>query len=349
MHQRIIRLIADIDEFKGHWNGFRGLPRDTLNSMKRFATIESIGSSTRIEGAALSDSEVEDLLHGLDTRSFRSRDEQEVAGYAQAIRLVYDAWQDMELTESMIKGLHRQLLQHSAKDEWHLGDYKHHPNHVAAFDSDGRQIGIVFETTSPFETPMAMANLIQLTQHQLHDPDHHPLLAIGEFIVRFLAIHPFQDGNGRLARILTNLLLLRAGYSYVPYSSLEQLIEANKEEYYRALRESQQNLDTGNSPSDTESVQPDLDAWLLFFFEMLKKQTELLKQAIELETELTVLPDLSQAIVDIARQRGQVTVADVQRVTNANRNTIKLHLRNLIEQHQLVLHGKGRGAYYTLS
>ena len=339
MQQRIIRLIAEIDEFKGLWHGIQGMPEESLNSMKRFATIESIGSSTRIEGAALSDEEVEDLLHGLETRSFRSRDEQEVAGYALAIRLVYDAWGEMNLTESMIKGMHRQLLQYSAKDEWHLGEYKHHPNHVAAFDKDGRQIGIVFETVSPFDTPMAMTDLIRETRQNLDDPDIHPLITIGDFVVRFLAIHPFQDGNGRLARILTNLLLLRSGYTYVPYSSLERLVEANKEEYYRALRSSQKSLDT---------PEPDTSLWLLFFLELLKKQKDLLQQAIDREKDLSVLPELSRTILEIARQRGRVTPADVQRLAGANRNTIKGHLKSLVEQGRLVLHGKGRGAHYTL-
>jgi len=339
MHKRILRLIAEIDEFKGMWHSSGVLPEASLNSLKRFATIESIGSSTRIEGVSLSDREVEYLINGLEAKSFRSRDEQEVAGYAQAISLVYEAWEDMVLTESMIKGLHRQLLQYSDKDEWHLGEYKKHPNHVAAFDSDGRQIGIVFETLSPFQTPMVMKDLVQETQRNLDDPDFHPLLAIGEFVVRFLAIHPFQDGNGRLVRILTNLLLLRSGYSYVPYSSLERLVEANKEEYYKSLRASQKTL------SDDH---PELEPWILFFLEMLKKQKELLLQAIDQEKTLTVLPELSNSILDIVRQAGRVTTADVVRITNANRSTIKRHLKSLVEQQLLALHGKGRGAYYTI-
>ncbi len=339
MHTRILRLIAEIDEFKGMWHSSSVLPEESLKSLKRFATIESIGSSTRIEGATLSDQEVETILQGLTTKSFRSRDEQEVAGYAQAICLVYDAWENMPLTESMIKSLHRQLLQYSTKDEWHQGEYKKHPNHVAAIDADGRQIGIVFETLSPFETPMAMTELVHEIQQKLDDPDLHPLLAIGEFIVRFLAIHPFQDGNGRLARILTNLLLLRSGYTYVPYSSLERLVEANNEEYYRSLRTSQKGL--SKDPSTFET-------WMLFFLKMLKKQKELLLHAIEQEKMLTTLPELSKSIIAIARQRGRVTTADVLHITNANRSTIKKHLKNLVEQHRFVLHGKGRGSYYTI-
>lgn len=338
MQQRIIRLIAEIDEFKGLWRGSKRLSEDILAHLRRFATIESIGSSTRIEGAKLTDQEVENLLSNLETYSFRSRDEQEVAGYAEAIRLVYEAWNEMDLTESMIKSLHKQLLQYSEKDDWHIGEYKKHPNHVAAIDADGRQIGIVFETTSPFETPLMMSDLLVETRTSLEDASVHPLLVIGEFILRFLAIHPFQDGNGRLARILTNLLLLRSGYEYVPYSSLERLVEANKEEYYRALRRSQITLD---------NEKPELEHWLVFFLEMLKKQKDLLEETIQLEQSLEKLPPISGQIVDLIRQRGKVTPAEIVQATNVNRNTVKYHLRQLVETGKIKRQGRGRGSFYT--
>jgi len=339
MNQKIIRLIAEVDEFKGLWRGSQGLPEQVLASLKRFATIESIGSSTRIEGSKLMDSEVEYLLSNMETRSFRSRDEQEVAGYAEVIRLVYEVWREMELTESTIKGLHKQLMQHSEKDHWHMGEYKKHPNHVAAFDSDGRQIGIVFETLSPFETPMAMTDLVASIRAALTSEEIHPLLAIAEFVLRFLAIHPFQDGNGRLARILTNMLLLRAGYDYVPYSSLERLIEANKEEYYRTLRASQQTL---------KGDRPDFEPWDLFFLGLLKRQKELLETAIEREALLEELPVTSRMIVDLLKQRGRATISDIVKSGGMNRNTVKVHLRQLVTEGKIVQQGSGRGSYYQL-
>ncbi len=339
MDSRIVRLIAEIAEFKGLWKGSQGLPEHVLLSLRRFATIESVGSSTRIEGAKLTDGEVEALLSNLQIRSFHSRDEQEVAGYAEAIHLVYDAWQDMDLTESMIRGLHNRLLKYSEKDAWHRGDYKKNPNHVAAFDVDGRQIGIVFETTSPFETPMAMTDLVATTRDELGNENIHPLLAIGEFIVRFLAIHPFQDGNGRLARILTNLMLLRAGYEYVPYSSLERLVEANKEDYYRALKSTQQTLARDN---------PNLEPWHLFFLEMLKRQKELLEEAIRRETELEKLPMASLAILNLLRERGRVNMGEIVKASGINRNTLKAHLRSLVMNGKILQRGKGRGSYYVL-
>ena len=337
MNDRILQLIAEIDEFKGFWNGMQSLPEASLQSLRRFATIESVGSSTRIEGARLTDAEVAVLLAGIDIQSFRTRDEQEAAGYADAMRVVYESWRHMELTESMIRSLHKTLLQHSAKDEWHLGNYKTLANHVAAFDEQSKQIGVVFETASPFETPQAMAALVEATRRTLENRERHPLLSIGEFVVHFLAIHPFQDGNGRLSRVLTTLLLLRAGYDYVPFNSLERLVEANKARYYQALRNSQV-----TDPKESA----DTTAWLEFFLEMLMRQKELLRKAIEREQRVAVLPSPLSEILEIAREHGSLQVADVVRVQSIGRNTAKKRLQRLVELGELHLIGKGRGARY---
>jgi Fic family protein len=232
-------VVAEIDEFKGAWRALGTLAPERLSALRRVATIESIGSSTRIEGSRLSDREVERLLSNLEIKSFGSRDEQEVAGYAEVMETVFASWSDIPPTENHIKQLHRDLLRYSDEDERHRGGYKTAANSVAAFDIDGQQVGIVFETTSPCDTPGRMAELVSWYNEAARLGALHPLLAIGLFAVVFLEIHPFQDGNGRLSRVLTTLLLLRAGYAYVPYSSLESVIEQSKEGYYLALRRTQ--------------------------------------------------------------------------------------------------------------
>ena len=218
-------LIAEIDEFKGAWKALGTLAPERLSALRRVATIESIGSSTRIEGSKLSDSEVEKLLSNLSVHSFASRDEQEVAGYAETMEQIFQSWEYIPLTENHVCQLHRDLLRHSDKDERHRGNYKTTPNNVVVFDAEGNQLGVVFETATPFDTPQLMAELLDWTNAALETKRLHPLLVIGIFTVTFLAIHPFQDGNGRLSRILTTLLLLRCGYAYTPYSSLESVIE----------------------------------------------------------------------------------------------------------------------------
>ncbi|SFM51146.1 Fic/DOC family protein [Nitrosomonas nitrosa] len=192
------------------------LAPDRLSALRRVATIESIGSSTRIEGSKLSDREVEQLLSNLEIKSFTTRDEQEVAGYAEVMDLVGSKWQDIPFTENPIKQLHQILLRYSEKDTWHRGNYKINSNSVAAFDETGAQIGIVFQTASPFDTPRLMTELVAWVNQERETARLHPLLIIALCVVVFLKIHPFQDGNGRLSRVLTTLLLLQAGYAYVP-------------------------------------------------------------------------------------------------------------------------------------
>ena len=211
----MLNLIAEVDEFKGAWSALGTLAPERLSALRRVATIESVGSSTRIEGSRLSDREVARLLSDLAIPSFASRDEQEVIGYAETMNLAFSSWREITLTGNHVRQLHRVLLAHSEKDEWHRGNYKTSSNNVAAFDDSGRQVGIVFETATPFDTPRLMSELVGWLDNEIENRRFHSLLLIGIFVVVFLEIHPFQDGNGRLSRILTTLLLLQSGYSYV--------------------------------------------------------------------------------------------------------------------------------------
>ena len=337
----ILSLIAEIDEFKGAWRAIGRIAPERLSSLRRVATIESIGSSTRIEGAKLSDRDVERLLLNLQIGSFATRDEQEVAGYAEIMNTIFSHWENIPLTENHIKQLHRDLLIHSEKDERHRGAYKTLNNHVEAFDENGKSLGVVFATAAPFDTPRLMAELVLWVRAREGAKDLHPLLIIAIFIVVFLEIHPFQDGNGRLSRVLTTLLLLRAGYSYVPYSSLESVIEQSKEGYYLALRRTQGTIRTSK---------PDWNPWLEFFLRALQQQKRRLEKKIERERIiLGDLPELSVQILELARERGRVSVAEVAKVTGISRNTVKVHLRTLADQGHLTRHGAGRGAWYALS
>jgi Fic family protein len=334
----ILGLIARIDEFKGAWRALGVLAPDRLSAMRRVATVESIGSSTRIEGSRLSDREVERLLSDLRIKTFATRDEQEVAGYAELMGRVFSSWQDIALTENHIKQLNRDLLIYSEKDAWHRGNYKTSSNSVVAFDENGRQIGVVFETATPFDTPRLMTELVTWMQEERGAERLHPLLLIGLWVVVFLEIHPFQDGNGRLSRVLTTLLLLQAGYAYVPYSSLEGVIEQNKEAYYLALRQTQGTIRSGA---------PNWQPWLVFFLRSLAEQVRRLNTKIERERlVLAPLPELSVQIVELAREHGRVTMGDVIRLTGASRNTLKQHFRTLVDQGHITRHGSGRGSWY---
>lgn len=337
----ILNFIAEIDEFKGAWRALGSLAPDRLSALRQVATIESVGSSTRIEGSRLTNREVAHLLANLRIQSFGSRDEQEVAGYANTMDLVFTSWQDIPLTESSVRQLHRELLAFSQKDDWHRGGYKTASNSVAAFDERGRQVAVIFETADPFDTPRLMGDLIGWANTEMESRRLHPLLVIGIFVVDFLAIHPFQDGNGRLSRILTTLLLLQAGYAYVPYSSLESVIEQSKDRYYLALRQTQ-----GTIGDDA----PDWQPWLGFFLHALQQQMARLQVKLEREHLLASdLPELSITIIDYVREHGRAGLRDLVTLTGANRNTVKAHLRDLVDRRLLALHGTGRGSWYSLS
>lgn len=337
----ILRLIAEIDEFKGAWTAIGRISPERLTALRYIAIIESIGSSTRIEGAKLSNKEVEQVLTGLEAKKFASRDEEEVAGYAEAMETIFANWRDIPLTENHIRQLHRDLLKYSSKDERHRGEYKTHTNHVEAFGPAGGSLGVVFETAAPFDTPRLMTELVEWTTANLDEKNLHPLITIALFVVVFLAIHPFQDGNGRLSRILTALLLLQAGYAYVPYSSLESVIEQSKDAYYLGLRQTQGTIRT---------YAPDWQPWLIFFLKSLQQQKARLEKKIERERLiLGDLPELSVQILELCRERGRVTVADAAKVTGANRNTIKDHLKALTRVGHIEKHGAGRGTWYGLA
>ena len=336
----LLALITEVDEFKGAWRALGTLAPERLKALRHVATIESIGSSTRIEGSKLTDREVERLLANLEIKRFSSRDEQEVAGYAEVMETVFHAWADIPITENYIKQLHRDLLRYSEKDERHRGEYKTLRNDVGAFDAAGKLIGIVFETATPFDTPRRMTELVKWLNDARELKRIHPLLIVAVFIVTFLEIHPFQDGNGRLSRILTTLLLLQAGYAYVPYSSLESVIENSKEGYYLALRQTQ-----GTIRTETPNWQP----WLIFFIRALQQQKRRLAVKVEREKNaLAALPVLAVKILDYVRDNGRVTTRDMVRETGASPNTLKATFTSLVEKGLLVRHGGGRSTWYAL-
>ena len=336
----MLDIIAELDEFKGAWRALSTLAPERLSALRRVATIESIGSSTRIEGGKLSDQDVEKMLSNVEIRSLETRDEQEVAGYASVMETIFASWSVLPLTENHVRQLHRDLLRYSTKDERHRGDYKNLDNHVEAFDANGKSVGVVFQTASPFDTPRLMAELIEWTTGALSNRTLHPLLVIAVFVVVFLEIHPFQDGNGRLSRALTTLLLLRAGYAYVPYSSLESIIEQNKESYFLALHRTQKT---------TRSKKPDWQPWIMFLLRALQQHKSGLEFKVEREKKiLGQLPELSLRIYELTKERGQVKVEDIIRATGAARGTVKDHLNHLIKDGYLVQHGKGKGTWYSL-
>lgn len=336
----LLRQVAELDEFKGRWHSLRHLAPERLSSLQRVATVESVASSTRIEGVTLTDDQVHRLLRQVTTATLTTRDEQEVASYAAAMDLVFDSFAALSLTENHVLQLHSVLLSRCDADASHRGAYKTRPNSIEAIDANGRSLGVLLATTTPFETPVAMQELLAATRAAMAANEHHPIFVIALFVVRFLAIHPFQDGNGRLSRVLTTLLLLQSGYDHVRFASLERVVEHDKDAYYELLRRAQTTWASG---------EPQLEPWVAFFVQCLVEQKNVLQHRLERERALAPQAPLTAAILTLVRERGRVTVRDVVTVHGANRNTVKLHLKQLVASGQLVLHGRARGAWYELA
>ena len=335
----LVRRIGELDHFRGTWRKMQEIRAERLEQLRQVTTIESTASSTRIEGVELTDAEVARVLSGIGSDSFRTRDEQEVRGYAELLTLIYESAADIPLSENHVKQLHRSLLAHSPKDERHRGDYKKVTNDVVRKQGDVIE-EVVFRTATPFETPLLMARLIDVTNEALAHHELHPLVVIGRFIVDFLAIHPFQDGNGRLARALTTLLLLRAGYDYVSYSSLERVIEDNKAQYYAALRTSQLAMRENAA---------DFGAWLMYFLGALKAQQDTLASKLSVEKAMLDLSAIQQKIADLVAARVRMTTPEIAREVGLTDRATRYHLDVLRGRGVLAAHGKKRGAYYTTS
>ena len=338
--QALLNKISQIDLFKGKWNIAGTEDNKYLKELRKIATIESIGSSTRIEGVQMTDKEVSNLLKNIKVTKFKSRDEEEVAGYYEALEVIIDHFEEIPLSESQVKNLHNMLLKFSSKDQHHRGDYKKLTNKVVANYPDGQQ-RIIFQTTEPHLTAPEMQVLINWAREQFENGPLHPLLTIAAFVYEFLSIHPFQDGNGRMARLLTNLLLLRCGYQFVQYISFEHLIEQRKKEYYEALMQGQKHRGT---------TQENMIHWVSFFLECLHTLTERLEQKYNsFKSKGNYLNDRQKKIVDFIKEKQPVKLNDIRTAfADISINTIKKDLQYLKTEGKLETVGEGKGTVYVI-
>ena len=336
--QSIWELLNKIDEIKGRWIGGANLNPQALGRLKRSTLVTSTGSSTRIEGAQLSDEDVEKLMRGLSMQKFADRDKQEVAGYYELLKNVFESWRHIPFSESTIKHFHREMLKYAEKDKRHRGEYKSVENKVHMVDVAGRSIGILFDTTPPYLTPKEMLEITEWTKEALDKKEIHPLLVISNFLVEFLNIHPFEDGNGRVSRVLTNLLMLKSDYSYVPYISHEKLVEDNKADYYMALRRSQKTIKT-----EKENITP----WLEFFLKVLLEQAQ---QAVDLlsKENIELLLSPKQLLVwQYLMNVSEATPGEIAKETKVARPTVSQALSVLLRLKKVKRIGQGRTTRYS--
>src|SRR3989338_3243354 len=336
----IIKRITQIDECKGRWISGAHLSPQILGRLKQFVLVTSTGASTRIEGAKLSDKDVEKLMRGLSVQKFADRDRQEVKGYYELLQNVFESWRAIRFFESTIKHFHGELLKFVSKDQRHRGEYKKKENKVHMIDKAGQSIGVLFDTTAAYLTPKEMQELVEWTHAALKEKKYHSLLIIGNFLVEFLNIHPFQDGNGRLSRILTNLLLLKTGYPYVPYVSHEKLIEDNKPDYYLALRKSQKTIKTKR-----ENISP----WLEFFLDIVLKQSEMAVALLADEQIEKLLSQKQLAVLRCLEEVHEASPGDIAKKTGIARPTINQIMGRLLSFKKVERVGLGRSTRYKIT
>src|SRR3989338_7860202 len=329
--------IAQIDELKGQWVAGARLSPQVLGRLKRSVLITSTGASTRIEGAKLSDEDVEKLMRGIDIQKFTDRDKQEVKGYYELLENIFDSWKNLRFNESAIKHFHKELLKYVKKDEPHRGEYKKIENKVEMIDAAGNSVGTLFDPTPAYLTSKETQELVDWTQEALMEKKYHPLLVAGNVLVEFLQIHPFQDGNGRLSRVLTNLILLKEGYLYMPYVSHEKLVEDNKPEYYLALRQSQKTFKT-----DKGTIVP----WLDFFLTIFLKQSRMAVELLSKENIEKLLSKKQLSVWQYLQEADEATPGDIAKRAKVARPTVSQALDKLLRLKKVERIGLGRGTRY---
>jgi Fic family protein len=331
---KLINLISEIDRFDANWTSIERKEGQSLKELKSIATVRSVGASNRIEGNRMSDQEVDVLLQRIDITKLTDRDSQEVVGYFEVLDLISESYENISITESHIKSLHSSLLKYSDKDQWHKGNYKVHNNAVEATFPDGTH-QIVFQTT---EAGLATEDAIRaLFDWYNTETEVHTLIKVASFVYEFLSIHPFQDGNGRLSRLISTLLLLKNGYKWIQYVSFEHEIENRKNEYYQVLRSCQ-----AQRPKENITV------WIQFFFNCLSNiQSQLLTKLQKSGSETQLLPK-EKSIYTIILNRPNIQSGEIADKLAIPSPTVKRILSALIKRGLIEKQGNGRNVSYTI-
>lgn len=337
--EEVFALLSKIDAVKQSWSITGNLQPQIIERLTQSVIITSTGASNRIEGNQLSDDEVEQLYKNIRIQKLKTRDEQEVGGYLESMEFVFSNFTDLPITESMILHLHQQMLKHSSKDERHRGQYKFGSNKVQAMDQSGNVLGVIFDPTPPHLVSKEMQELIEWYQWAQEDGKKHPLVLLANFVFEYLAIHPFQDGNGRTSRLLTNLMLLRDGYQFTSLVSHEKLIEQRKADYYLALNQTQKTWKTEGE---------DLTPWLMFFLNVVHQQAELALDILQQEDRESLLSENQQAILDWVRQSENETFTrkDLIEAFDLPARTIEESVKRLLGYKFIERIGAGRATRY---
>jgi Fic family protein len=330
----LINLISEIDRFDANWTAIERKEGQSLKELKSIATVRSVGASNRIEGNRMSDEEVDILLQKIDLTKLTDRDSQEVVGYFEVLDLITESYPSINLSESHLKSLHNSLMKYSAKDQWHKGNYKQHSNAVEASFPDGTK-QVIFQTTEAgFATENAISALLDWYNAET---EVHALIKIASFVYEFLSVHPFQDGNGRISRLISTLLLLNKGYKWIQYVSFEHEIENRKNEYYQALRSCQ-----------TQRPNEDVTVWIHFFLNCLSNIQRQLLIKLQQSGFETQLSHKEKLIYSIIQNRPNIQSGEIAIKLAIPSPTVKRILSELLSKGLIEKQGSGRNVSYLI-
>ena len=329
LNPEIVQLLAQIHEHKGeHAN----VQVDELTHLIEIAKIQSTEASNRIEGIYTSDERLQKLVK--DKTTPRNRDEKEIAGYRDVLTTIHENYDYIPIKPGMILQLHRDLYKFSGMSIG--GNYKTSDNVISEEDAQGNK-RIRFQPVSAWETPEAIEKLCEAYNNICNNGQYDPLLMIPVFIQDFLCIHPFNDGNGRMSRLLTLLLLYRAGYHIGKYVSIEKLIERTKSAYYDDLQESSDNWHEGANnyiPFVTYQLGVILAAYREF------------SDRVKIISENTRKPDRIRDIIH--DHLGKITKSEiVAQCPDISKTTVERALTDLVKSGEVIKIGGGRYTSYT--
>jgi len=332
---KLINIISQIDRFDSQWSVIERKEGQSLKQLKSIATVRSVGASTRIEGSKMSNEEINVLLQEIDITKLEDRDSQEVVGYFETLDTISESSGNMTISENNIKNLHNILMRYSRKDDWHKGNYKIHNNAVETTFPNGEK-QIIFQTSEAgFATQDAIRRLIDWYNAE---KEVHALIKTAVFTYEFLSVHPFQDGNGRLSRLLSTLLLLKNEYRWIQYVSFEHEIESRKTEYYKVLRSCQ-----AQRPNE------EVTDWVLFFLDALKNiQSQLMIKLEQSGTESQLAPREKAIITIISNNPGSKSGEIAEKLSIPN-PTVKRILAELVEKGLIAKYGRGRSTNYSIN
>ena len=329
----LINMLSKIDRFDALWPSIEKREATNLKKLKHTALVNSCGASNRMEGSKITDDEVAALIENINESTLSEKDQQKLAGYFETLDAIVKGHESIKITESQIKNLHKLLLNHVEKDAWHSGQYKYISNSITKDLPNGARQIITKRSDPGLQTEEAMLSLINWYNK---DQETLPLIKVAVFVYEFLSIHPFQVGNGSLSRLLTALLLLKYGYTWISYESLEWEIESRKSNYDSILNGAQQNKQNRN-----------VTEFLMFFLDCLDTlQRKLTYKTEQAESPKKMLSQREQKMLLFIQHHPGYRSGEIASKLEMALPTVKKSLSEMVFKEIISKEGNGKATVY---